>query len=60
MALSVRSRKCLANLNIKSIGELVSHTSDELLSQRNFGSTSLKEISEQLEVMGLSFRSVDK
>lgn len=60
MALSVRSRKCLANLNIKVISDLVQYTADDLLSQRNFGVTSLKEIQEQLEIMGLSLRTVDK
>ena len=58
--LSVRARKCLATLNIKTIGELISHSADELLSQRNFGVTSLKEITDQLESMGLSLRTVDK
>jgi DNA-directed RNA polymerase subunit alpha len=58
--LSVRSRKCLANLNVKSIGELVQFTSDDLLSQRNFGVTSLNEIKEQLLQMGLDLRTVDK
>jgi DNA-directed RNA polymerase subunit alpha len=60
LALSVRSRKCLANLNIKVIGELVQYTADELLAQRNFGVTSLREISEQLEGMGLTLRTVDR
>ena len=60
LTLSVRSRKCLAVLNIKSVADLVQYTSEDLLSQRNFGVTSLKEISDQLEQIGLSFRTVDK
>ncbi|MEZ6195814.1 MAG: DNA-directed RNA polymerase subunit alpha C-terminal domain-containing protein [Planctomycetota bacterium] len=60
LALSVRSRKCLANLNIRTIGELVQYTQDELLAQRNFGVTSLKEIVEQIDGMGLSLRTVDR
>lgn len=60
MNLSVRSRKCLATLNIKSIGDLVQYTAEDLLAQRNFGVTSLKEIQEQLELMSLSLRTVDK
>lgn len=59
MALSVRSRKCLSNLNINTLGELCSFTVNELLSQRNFGQTSLNEIMEQLTHMGLSLRTVD-
>ena len=60
MALSVRARKCLATLGIKTLGELVANTTEELLGQRNFGVTSLKEITDQLEVLGLSLRTVDK
>ncbi len=58
--LSVRARKCLSNLGINTIGDLVAYTVDDLLSQRNFGATSLKEITDQLAEMGLSLRTVDK
>ena len=60
LALSVRARKCLANLNIRSLAELVAYTAEDLLAQRNFGVTSLKEIADQLEHIGLSLRTVDK
>ena len=60
MNLSVRARKCLSSLNIKVIYDLVKYTSDDLLGQRNFGVTSLKEIIEQLEIMGLTLRTVDR
>ncbi|MEE9392969.1 MAG: DNA-directed RNA polymerase subunit alpha C-terminal domain-containing protein [Planctomycetota bacterium] len=60
MNLSVRSRKCLANLNIKTVGALIAYTSDELLAQRNFGATSLREITDQVETMGLAMRTVDR
>lgn len=59
MSLSVRSRKCLSTLNINTLGELCSYTVNDLLSQRNFGQTSLNEIMEQLTHMGLSLRTVD-
>ena len=59
MSLSVRSRKCLSTLNINTLGELCSYTVNDLLSQRNFGQTSLNEIMEQLVHMGLSLRTVD-
>ncbi|MCA9322775.1 MAG: tetratricopeptide repeat protein, partial [Planctomycetes bacterium] len=58
--LSVRARKCVSNLNLKNIGDLCMMTADDLLGQRNFGVTSLKEIIEQLTSMGLSLRTVDK
>ncbi len=60
MNLSVRARKCLANLNIRTIGDLVNYTADDLLGQRNFGVTSLKEIIDQIEQMGLSLRTVER
>ncbi len=46
--LSVRSRNCLANMNIRTLGDLVKKTEAELLSYKNFGETSLTEIKEIL------------
>ncbi len=54
--LSVRSRKCMNRLNIKTIGELVIHTADELLECKNFGVTSLKEIREKLTIYNNKLR----
>jgi len=51
--LSVRSRNCLANMNIRSLGDLVKKTESELLSYKNFGETSLREIKEMLSSRGL-------
>ncbi|MBL8724168.1 MAG: tetratricopeptide repeat protein [Planctomycetes bacterium] len=51
--LSVRSRNCLAKMNIKSLGDLVKKTEAELLSYKNFGETSLGEIKEILKNKGL-------
>ena len=42
--LSVRSRNCLRKMNIRTIGDLLNITEAELLSYKNFGETSLKEI----------------
>ncbi|MEO6598074.1 MAG: DNA-directed RNA polymerase subunit alpha C-terminal domain-containing protein [Planctomycetota bacterium] len=47
--LSVRSRNCLAKMNIKTLGDLVKKTEAELLSYKNFGETSLTEIKEILK-----------
>jgi DNA-directed RNA polymerase subunit alpha len=52
--LSVRASNCLKVAKIKTIGELVSKTEDELLSYKNFGKKSLDEIRERLKEMGLS------
>src|SRR5882672_3016287 len=39
--LSVRSRNCLKKMNIKSLGDLLKTSEQELLSYKNFGETSL-------------------
>ena len=44
--LSVRSRNCLAAMQIKTLGDLTRTTESELLSGKNFGETSLIEIRE--------------
>src|SRR4051812_17032322 len=52
--LSVRASNCLKVAKIKTIGELVTKTEDELLSYKNFGKKSLDEIRERLKEMGLN------
>jgi len=42
--LSVRSRNCLRQMNIRSLGDLLRTSEAELLSYKNFGETSLNEI----------------
>lgn len=54
--LSVRSRKCMNRLGIATIGELCSHTGDELLECKNFGVTSLTEVREKLTEIQLKLR----
>ncbi len=52
--LSVRSRNCLKNMGIMSLGDLCAHSEQELLASKNFGETSLVEIREMLTLKGLS------
>lgn len=52
--LSVRSRNCLKNMGINTLGDLCKHTEQELLGSKNFGETSLVEIREMLSLKGLS------
>ncbi len=52
--LSVRSRNCLKKMNILTLGDLLKTTEVELLSYKNFGETSLKEIKVMLTQKGLS------
>lgn len=53
--LSVRASNCLEAANIKTIGELVALTEDEVLAIRNFGRTTLKEVKKKLVQLGLDF-----
>jgi DNA-directed RNA polymerase subunit alpha len=59
LQLSVRARKCLQKLNLRTIGELTHKTEAELLGCKNFGVTSLNEIKKALVGLGLSLRSLD-
>jgi len=60
LELSVRSRKALQRLNINSLGELASRTEDELLGCKNFGTTSLNEIKQQLGTFGMTLRKLEE
>lgn len=51
--LSVRSRNCLAGMDINSLGDLTEVSEQELLAGKNFGETSLHEIRELLQSHGL-------
>ncbi|MDR2345676.1 MAG: tetratricopeptide repeat protein [Planctomycetaceae bacterium] len=55
--LSVRAKKCMNRLNIQTIGQLVSHSADQLLDCKNFGVTSLTEIREKLVAFNIKLRS---
>jgi DNA-directed RNA polymerase subunit alpha len=57
--LSVRARKCLQKLNLRTLGELTRTTDAELLGCKNFGVTSLNEIKKMLTGFGLSLRNLD-
>ena len=48
LELSVRSSNCLRNANIRTIGDLVARTEDEIAKTRNFGKKSLDEIKSKL------------
>jgi DNA-directed RNA polymerase subunit alpha len=59
LQLSVRARKCLQKLSLRTIGELTHKTEAELLGCKNFGVTSLNEIKKSLTNLGLKLRSLD-
>lgn len=52
---SVRAENCLSAEGIKTIGELVRRTEQDMLAVRKFGKTSLSELKRKLADMGLSF-----
>jgi len=52
--LSVRASNCLETANIKTVGELVSKTEEQLLEIKNFGKTTLKEVKSKLAQLSLT------
>lgn len=53
LELTIRTRNCLENMDIKYIGELVKLSRSQLLAVPNLGRKSLNEIEERLNEMGL-------
>ena len=53
LELSVRATNCLESEGITTVRDLVSRTEDQLLTVRNFGETTLKEVKAKLHEIGL-------
>jgi DNA-directed RNA polymerase subunit alpha len=53
--LTVRSVNSLKNSNIRTLGDLVRQTENQILQVKNFGKKSLQEIATLLEKEGLNF-----
>jgi len=53
LELSVRARRCMERLGIVTLRDLTEKTERELLSGKNFGRTSLKEIKDKLAAFGV-------
>ena len=51
--LSVRARNCLKKMEIRTLGDLLKVSENELMSYKNFGETSLVEIKHMLTARGL-------
>ncbi len=58
--LTVRSLNCLRKSNIRTIGELVRHTEEDLLGISNFGERSLEQVIEKLAKFGLTLAQPDQ
>jgi DNA-directed RNA polymerase subunit alpha len=53
LKLSVRAMNCLESENIHTVRDLVSRSEDRLIEVRNLGETTLKEVKEKLNELGL-------
>lgn len=53
---SIRARRALQSLNIKTLGDLAAKSEAELLGCKNFGQTSLNEVRQRLAEFGLTLR----
>jgi uncharacterized protein (TIGR02996 family) len=53
LALSIRATNCLESEGITTVRDLVNRTDEELLAVRNFGETTLREVQDRLEAIGL-------
>jgi DNA-directed RNA polymerase subunit alpha len=56
---SVRCRRALETLKVRTLGELAAKTEAELLACKNFGQTSLNEVKQRLAEYGLKLREVE-
>lgn len=59
MDLTVRSFNCLMRADIKTVGDLVNKTEEEIMKVRNLGTKSLDEVKDKLKSMGLSLKESD-
>lgn len=53
---SIRARRALESLRLRTLGELIAKTEAELLACKNFGQTSLNEVKQRLSEYGLRLR----
>lgn len=56
LQLSVRSLNCLKRAGIRTIGELLTYSEEDVMKLKNFGQKSLDEIKEKLEERNLSLQ----
>jgi DNA-directed RNA polymerase subunit alpha len=57
LELSLRCRRALAAIKANTIGDLLTHTEQELLALKNFGLTSLSELKAKLSEHGVNLKS---
>jgi DNA-directed RNA polymerase subunit alpha len=59
LGLSSRAANCLRNANVKTVGELLEYSADQLMSFKNFGEKSLVEIVDRLAQMDLYLKEAE-
>lgn len=59
LELSSRCRKCLLALNVQTIADLIHRTEKDLLSCKNFGQTSMNELKQKLNELGVRLKDED-
>ncbi len=60
LQLSIRARRTVEALGCLTVGDILKHSSDELLGMPNFGVTSLQELKNKLAELGLTLRGDKK
>jgi DNA-directed RNA polymerase subunit alpha len=60
LELPVRALNCLHREGIRTVGQLIEKTEEELLNMRNFGSRSIEQVKEKLTAIGLSLRQGER
>lgn len=57
LELSIRARRAVEAMGCLTVGDILQHTEDELLSMPNFGATSLQELRQKLGDINLKLRT---
>jgi len=55
--LPIRASNCVRAAKIKTLGELINYTVEELAEHRNFGQKSISQVEQVLEEMGLKLKN---
>jgi DNA-directed RNA polymerase subunit alpha len=59
LGLSLRASNCLASANVNTVGELVTHTREQILEMRNAGEQTVEEIEAKLAEHGLKLAGAE-
>jgi len=57
VSFSLRVKRCLADLQVETLGDIIKYSAEDLLARKNFGQTSLEEVKNRLAEHGLTLAS---